>query len=340
MVEAALAKIYLDNKIPSEILIDRPVNNTEALEEWLQGIAGHKVAILVPQRGEKFEMMQTVKRNAHQALIQYLSKRANDSAVAGKALEEIAEELSLTTLPLRIECFDISNIQGKHMVASMVVFEDGAPKKSDYRRFAIDDDAGFDDTRAMHHVITRRMKRYLAEREVDPTEVALAGGGRAKFAYPPSLIVVDGGAPQVKAAYNALAELGLEAIPLVGLAKRLEEVWLPINKDPIIFPRHSEGLYLLQRVRDEAHRFAINFHRSKRSAVMLESLLDQIPSLGEVRRKALLDRFGSVAAIRKATVEDIAQVPGIGPKSAQSILAVLSPEPALTVDLGTGEILG
>ena len=340
LVEAALAKIYLDNKIPSEILIDRPVNNTEALEEWLQGIAGHKVAILVPQRGEKFEMMQTVKRNAHQALIQYLSKRANDSAVAGKALEEIAEELSLTTLPLRIECFDISNIQGKHMVASMVVFEDGAPKKSDYRRFAIDDDAGFDDTRAMHHVITRRMKRYLAEREVDPTEVALAGGGRAKFAYPPSLIVVDGGAPQVKAAYNALAELGLEAIPLVGLAKRLEEVWLPINKDPIIFPRHSEGLYLLQRVRDEAHRFAINFHRSKRSAVMLESLLDQIPSLGEVRRKALLDRFGSVAAIRKATVEDIAQVPGIGPKSAQSILAVLSPEPALTVDLGTGEILG
>lgn len=341
LVQAALAKIYADNRIPNEILIDRELQETAAVEQWLSELSDQRVRISVPQRGEKFEMMQTVKRNAHQAIIQYLSKRANDSAVAGKALEEIGDALSLPALPLRIECFDISNIQGKHMVASMVVFEDGQPKKSDYRRFAIDDDAGFDDTRAMHHVITRRMKRYLAEKDIDKTELALAGGARGKFAYPPSLIVVDGGAPQVKAAYNALVELGLADIPLVGLAKRLEEVWLPNNSDPVIFARHSEGLYLLQRVRDEAHRFAINFHRSKRSAVMLESLLDEIPLLGEVRRRALLDRFGSVAAIRKASVSEIAAVPGIGDKIAELIAGVVTPSATsgTSVNTATGEIL-
>jgi len=341
LVQAALAKIYADNRIPNEILIDRELQETAAVEQWLSELSDQRVRISVPQRGEKFEMMQTVKRNAHQAIIQYLSKRANDSAVAGKALEEIGDALSLPSLPLRIECFDISNIQGKHMVASMVVFEDGQPKKSDYRRFAIDDDAGFDDTRAMHHVITRRMKRYLAEKDIDKTELALAGGARGKFAYPPSLIVVDGGAPQVKAAYNALVELRLADIPLVGLAKRLEEVWLPNNSDPVIFARHSEGLYLLQRVRDEAHRFAINFHRSKRSAVMLESLLDEVPLLGEVRRRALLDRFGSVAAIRKASVSEIAAVPGIGDKIAELIAGVVTPSATsgTSVNTATGEIL-
>jgi excinuclease ABC subunit C len=230
------------------------------------------------------------------------------------------------------------------MVASMVVFEDGAPKKSEYRRFAIDDDHVFDDTRAMHHVITRRMKRYLAERDIDPQEVKMQGGSRPKFAYPPSLIVVDGGVPQVTAAYRALLELGLERIPLVGLAKRLEEVWLPENKDPIIFPRHSEALYLLQRVRDEAHRFAINFHRSKRSAMMLESLLDEIPLLGEVRRKALLSKFGSVSAIRKASLEELAAVPGIGEKIARVIVESLPDQKGhidqLSVNLGTGELGG
>lgn len=339
LVQAALAKIYIENKIPADILIDRELSDQAAVEDWLASLADHAVRIAVPQRGEKFEMMQTVKRNAHQALIQYLSKRSNDSAVVGKALDEIAEGLSLPSLPLRIECYDISNIQGKHMVASMVVFEDGQPKKSDYRRFAIDDDAGFDDTRAMHHVITRRMKRYLAERDIDRTELAMAGGGRAKFAYPPQLIVVDGGAPQVKAAYQALLELGLQDIPLVGLAKRMEELWVPNDSDPVIFARHSEGLYLLQRVRDEAHRFAINFHRSKRSAVMLESLLDEIPMLGEVRRKALLARFGSVAAIRKASAAEIAAVPGIGEKIADLITQVITPAATPAVNLTTGEIL-
>ena len=228
------------------------------------------------------------------------------------------------------------------MVASMVVFEDGQPKKADYRRFAIDDDAGFDDTRAMNHVLTRRLKRYLAERDIDMDELKMQGGARPKFAYPPQLIVVDGGAPQVNAAYQALSALGLQDIPLVGLAKRLEEVWLPQNSDPIILPRHSEGLYLLQRVRDEAHRFAITFHRSKRSAVMLESLLDEIPLLGEVRRKALLDRFGSVGAIKKASIEEIAAVPGIGEKIASIIAQSLQAEPRGEphIDLGTGEIRG
>ena len=342
VISAALAKIYIENKVPSEILVDREPSDLESLSGWLTGIAGHKVSIAVPQRGEKFEMLRTVARNANQALIQYLSKRSNDVAVVGRALEEIQEALGLAELPLRIECFDISNIQGKHMVASMVVFEDGQPKKSDYRRFSIDDDAGFDDTRAMNHVLTRRLKRYLAERDVDIQELKMQGGARPKFAYPPQLIVVDGGAPQVNAAFQALKALGLESIPLVGLAKRLEEVWLPGSSDPIILPRHSEGLYLMQRVRDEAHRFAITFHRSKRSAVMLESLLDEIPLLGEVRRKALLERFGSVGAIRKAELVDIAAVPGIGEKIALIISETLhqEEEPFPAIDLGTGEIRG
>ncbi len=342
VISAALAKIYLENKAPAEILVDRDPIDGEMLKQWLSDGVGHKVSIAVPLRGEKFEMMRTVQRNAHQALIQYLSKRSNDVAVLGRALNEIQEALGLKELPLRIECFDISNIQGKHMVASMIVFEDGQPKKPDYRRFAIDDDSGFDDTRAMNHVLTRRLKRYLAERDIDLDELKMQGGTRPKFAYPPQLIVVDGGAPQVNAAFHALSALGLQEIPLVGLAKRLEEVWLPENPNPIILPRHSEGLYLLQRVRDEAHRFAINFHRSKRSAVMLESLLDEIPLLGEVRRRALLARFGSVGAIKKASLDEIAAVPGIGEKIATIISDVLKVSAPLDqpIDLGTGEIRG
>ena len=341
LIGATLSKIYLDNEIPKEILIDRESDEIAEFEAWLAQLSGHKVSIAHPIRGEKAEIIAVVKRNAHQSLIQYLSKRANDAAVSGAALEEIAQALDMPELPLRIECFDISNIQGKHMVASMVVFEDGQAKKSEYRRFAIDDESNFDDTRAMHHVLTRRLKRYLAEKDIDLNEIATTGGSRPKFAYAPQLIVVDGGQPQVAAAARVLAELGIENITLVGLAKRLEEVWLPDNKDPVIFPRHSEALYLLQRVRDEAHRFAITFHRSKRSQVMLESLLDDIPSLGEVRRKALLDHFGSVTAIRSATLEQIATIPGIGTKTAQIIIDGISREAATspTVDMATGEIL-
>jgi excinuclease ABC subunit C len=340
IISAMLGKIYAENKPPSEILVDHLPEDSKVHQEWLSEQRGTNVALIEPQRGEKLELVQMVKRNAHQSLIQYLSKRANDAAVSGSALAEIAEQLELAELPLRIECFDISNIQGTSMVASMVVFEDGQPKKSDYRRFSISDEAGFDDTRAMHHVITRRFKRYLEEKDIDIAEATSQGGQRPKFAYPPQLVVVDGGKPQVNAAAKALQELGITDVAICGLAKRLEEVWLPNNSEPIIFPRHSEALYLLQKLRDEAHRFAINFHRSKRSKVMLESLLDEVAGLGEIRRKSLLTHFGSVTALKAATVDELAIVPGIGKKMAKTIFdQINSQDLPLNIDMQTGEIL-
>jgi excinuclease ABC subunit C len=327
--------------IPRNIYLNTQPENLAQLEQWLGGVSGSKVDIKVPQRGDKVELLETVKRNAQYSLIQYVSKRATDAAVSGKALTQIEEMLGLTRTPLRIECFDISNISGTSVVASMVVFEDGMPKKSEYRRFIIDTTEGWDDTRAMHQVITRRLKRMLDDRNVDLAEVSETGGRISKFAYPPALIVVDGGKPQVSAAQRALGELGVTDIALCGLAKRLEEVWLPNNSDPLIFPRNSEGLYLLQRIRDEAHRFAITFHRSRRSKVMLESLLDEIPGLGSARRTALLDRFGSVSAIRKAPVSELATTPGIGEKLAETIarsLAQIGKSEAVNVT--TGEITG
>ncbi|MSY68741.1 MAG: excinuclease ABC subunit UvrC, partial [Actinobacteria bacterium] len=325
--------------IPSEVFVNHEPVDRVALEEWLTSLRGSKVSIKVPQRGEKVELLQTVERNAHYALVQYLSKRATDAAVSGKALLELEEELQLSRTPLRIECYDISNISGTSVVASMVVFEDGLAKKSEYRRFIIDTDTAQDDTRAMHQVITRRMKRLLADRTVNQSEVAETGGKLSKFAYPPQLIVVDGGAPQVAAAQRALDELGITDVALCGLAKRLEEVWMPGDKDPLILPRTSEGMYLLQRIRDEAHRFAITFHRSRRSKVMLESLLDEIPQLGETRRAALLDRFGSVTAMRKASAEELASTPGIGATIAAIIFGHLQNLSQSGVDMATGEIL-
>ena len=340
IISAMLGKIYAESKPPPEVLVDQLPQDSDLLQQWLTEQRGKSVSLIQPARGEKLDLVQTVKRNANQALIQYLSKRANDAAVSGSALAEIAEQLELAELPLRIECFDISNIQGTSMVASMVVFEDGQPKKSDYRRFSIDDDAGFDDTRAMHHVITRRFKRYLDEKDIDVAEATAQGGSRPKFAYPPQLVVVDGGKPQVNAADKALRELGITDIALCGLAKRLEEVWLPNNSEPIIFPRHSEALYLLQKVRDEAHRFAINFHRSKRSKVMLESLLDQISGLGEVRRKSLLTHFGSVTALKSATLSELSAVPGIGEKMAKTIIdQIKNQAEQVNIDMQSGEIL-
>ncbi len=324
--------------IPSEILINELPADLIALQSWLSHLRGASVQIKVPQRGEKVEVIQSVKRNAQYALIQYLSKRASDSAVSGKALTQIAELLNLPHTPLRIECFDISNISGTTVVASMVVFEDGLAKKSQYRRFIIDTSQGFDDTRAMHQVITRRLKRLIDDRNIDQAQVKEFGGQLNKFSYPPHLILVDGGAPQVSAAARALAELGITDIALCGLAKRLEEVWVPGSSTPLVLPRTSEGLYLLQRMRDEAHRFAITFHRSRRSKIMLESILDEIPNLGQSRRRALLSRFGSVAAIRKASVVDIAATPGIGEKIAQIISKHLATFSSESANAGTGEI--
>ena len=338
LLDATLNQIYLEFEPAREILVNQDIEE-ESFAEYLSSRFGKKISIRRPERGEKSELLDTVKRNAHHALVQFLSKRANDAGVSGRALEDLASALNLDELPLRIECFDISNIQGTSVVASMVVFEDGQAKKSEYRRFGIDDKEKFDDTRAMHHVITRRFKRYLAEKDVDLVEIEMSGGEKPKFAYPPQLVIVDGGRGQVNAAARAFAELGITDIALVGLAKRLEEIWFPDQSYPVILPRHSEALYLVQRIRDEAHRFAITFHRSKRSRLMLESLLDEISNLGEMRRQALMDHFGSVAALKKASLDDIAAIPVIGPKSAESIVrAIEASEIQYSVDTETGEI--
>jgi excinuclease ABC subunit C len=301
--------------------------------------------------------METVGRNAQEILIKHKTTRAGDLSTRNRALEEIQQALELPTAPLRIECYDISNLQGTEVVGSMVVFEDGLPRKSEYRRFVIRQVEGQNDVAAMHEVITRRFRRLIDDRAamtnqaanglsadsgddegpllVDPTT-----GAPRKFAYAPSLVVVDGGPAQVAAAAKALHELGIDDIALCGLAKRLEEVWLPDVDEPVILPRTSEGLYLLQRLRDEAHRFAITHHRSRRSKSMVESLLDQVPGLGEVRRKALISYFGSLKKLRAATVEEIAAVPGFGPKTALAIKEALqqTPQPE-AIDMATGEVL-
>ena len=326
-----LMEIYAgEEEVPSELIVNREPNRN--LSEAISEIRNKKVSIKLPQRGEKLELSRTVERNARYALIQYLSKRSKDAAVSGEALTQLQDALGLESAPLRIECFDISNTSGTTVVASMVVFEDGLAKKSDYRRFIINSDGPIDDTKSMHQVITRRMRRWLQDQEAE------IGEAPGKFAYAPHLIVVDGGAPQVNAAERALLELGVTDIALVGLAKRLEEVWLPNNKDPLVLPRNSEALYLLQRIRDEAHRFAIDFHRSRRSKLMLESVLDEIATLGPARRSALLDRFGSVAAIKKASTDEIAATPGIGQRLAQTISEYLS-KTSSKIDTQTGEIL-
>ncbi|MGA1158187.1 MAG: excinuclease ABC subunit UvrC [Candidatus Nanopelagicaceae bacterium] len=336
IASAAIEMIYRDLEIPAEIEINLSVTGLSELEHFLGERAGRRVKLAQPTRGERLEILEVVRRNAQQSLIQFLSKRSNDAAVAGRALEELANALEMEELPLRIECFDISNIQGTSVVASMVVFEDGQPKKSDYRRFGIEDKEKFDDTRAMNHVVTRRFRRYLAEKDL----VDLEGVARPKFAYPPQLLIVDGGRGQVNAAARALADLGVTNVTLVGLAKRLEEIWFPDRAYPIILPRNSEALYLVQRIRDEAHRFAITFHRSKRSRLMLESLLDEIAGLGESRRAALMQQYGSIAALRKATAEEIAAIPGIGAKTAEIIFSTLqNNETNPHVDASTGEII-
>jgi excinuclease ABC subunit C len=288
--------------------------------------------------------MQTVQRNAEQAFVQYKLRRASDLTARSQALAELQEALSMPDAPLRIECFDISHVQGTNVVASMVVFEDGLARRSEYRRFAMRSEGG--DTDWIAEVIRRRFSRYLQEREVDAeterAEIEAAGGKARKFAYPPNLVVVDGGAPQVAAAQAVLSDLGITDVTLVGLAKRLEEVWVPDEEFPVILPRSSEALYLLQRVRDEAHRFAITFHRQKRSKSMVESELADIVGLGPARRKALLARFSSLKRLRAATVDEIAAVPGFGPDLARRVAESLASnadaqEPA--VNMTTGEVL-
>ncbi|MFJ4815240.1 excinuclease ABC subunit UvrC [Streptomyces sp. NPDC088801] len=363
LVEHALQQLYGEetgDAVPKEVLVPALPDPVEPVQEWLAGRRGSGVSLRIPQRGDKRALMETVQRNAQQALVLHKTKRASDLTTRSRALEEIADALDLDSAPLRIECYDISHLQGDDVVASMVVFEDGLARKSEYRRFQIKGFAGQDDVRSMHEVITRRFRRYLAEKEktgewtdgeapgsTEDGELTMAGtlteddGRPKKFAYPPQLVVVDGGAPQVAAARRALDELGIDDIAVCGLAKRLEEVWLPGDDDPVVLPRTSEGLYLLQRVRDEAHRFAISYQRAKRSKRFRSSPLDDVPGLGDTRKQALLKHFGSLKRLRAATIDQICEVPGIGRKTAETIAVALagSAPAAPAVNTATGEIM-
>lgn len=316
------------NPVPREVLVPCLPDNAGELATWLSALRGSKVALRVPQRGDKRVLAETVQRNAQEALQQHKLKRAGDFTARSAALQNIQESLGLADAPLRIECVDISHVQGTDVVASLVVFEDGLPRKSDYRHFAIREAAGegrSDDVASIAEVTRRRFLRHLHEAE---HQQLAAEFKPRRFAYPPNLYVVDGGAPQVNAAQAVLDELGVTDVAVIGLAKRLEEIWVPAEPDPLIMPRNSEGLYLLQRVRDEAHRFAISYHRTKRSKRMTASALDAIPGLGETRRKALVTHFGSVARLRHASIGEITAVPGIGSATAAAVLEALNVEPA------------
>ncbi|MET9590336.1 excinuclease ABC subunit UvrC [Streptomyces sp. NPDC006516] len=421
LVEHALQQLYGEesgDSVPKEVLVPALPEDPEAVSQWLAGRRGSQVSLRIPQRGDKKDLMGTVQRNAQQALGLHKTKRASDLTTRSRALEEIAEALGLDTAPLRVECFDISHLQGDDVVASMVVFEDGLARKSEYRRFQIKGFEGQDDVRSMHEVIGRRFKRYLQEKErtgewedtpaptgpvpapadgaqaptgavpaltgpvaaptapvparadgaPDPAGAVPASQGEPapgaaapapgdtapvreepreddgrpkRFAYPPQLVVVDGGQPQVAAAKRALDELGIDDIAVCGLAKRLEEVWLPDDDDPVVLPRSSEGLYLLQRIRDEAHRFAITYQRAKRAKRIRSSPLDEVSGLGETRKQALIKHFGSVKKLRQATIDQICEVPGIGRRTAESVAAALAAAApaAPAVNTATGEII-
>jgi excinuclease ABC subunit C len=373
VVEHLLLQVYGGESpegVPREVLVPVLPADPAAMGQWLTRLRGARVDLRVPRRGDKRALMETVARNADQALVRHKLARAGDLTARSVALQELQDGLNLDCAPLRIECFDVSHVQGTNVVASMVVFEDGLARRSEYRRFIVkaaygptgEVNAQIDDTAAMHEVLTRRFRRHLEDRleagdlagtgtsgpvappaqDRGPSRIDPDTGRPRRFAYPPNLIVVDGGLPQVNAAAAALAALGIDDLPLVGLAKRLEEVWIPGSEFPVILPRTSEGLYLLQRVRDEAHRFAITFHRQRRSKAMTTSVLDDIPGLGKTRRTALLRHFGSVRALKAAPVDQIRAVPGIGIALATTIHGTLHhlPTPSTpAVNVTTGELL-
>jgi len=382
LVEHLLQQVYGDavqDSVPREVLVPVLPSDADTMRSWLAGLRGAVVDLRVPQRGDKRALLETVRRNAQQSLARHKLTRAGDLTARSQALQELQEALGLAEAPLRIECFDVSHVMGTQVVASMVVFEDGLARKSEYRRFLVRSHleptryaaaaaggpgdgppaGSIDDTAAMREVLGRRFQRLLdaqAAQGLEPSDEAagvdgsgspLPGidpeTGRArKFAYPPNLVVVDGGLPQVNAAQAVLDELGIDDVALVGLAKRLEEVWLPGQDFPVVLPRTSEGLYLLQRVRDEAHRFAIAFHRQRRSKAMTTSVLDAVPGLGQTRSKALLRHFGSVKRLRAATPDQLREVPGIGPALAEAVVVALARDgdtAAPAVNLTTGELL-
>jgi len=315
--------------IPREVLLSALPEDAQTWRDLLSERRGSAVDLRVPVRGDKRALMETALANAAQTLAAHKSRRSADLTTRSIALREVQEYLGLEEAPLRIECIDISTLQGTDTMASLVVFEDGLPRKADYRTYAIRTPAA-DDLTAVREVIDRRFSKVLTDEaasadngEVDPAEVVAAEPVRSRFAYPPSLLVIDGGSPQVNAAREALIAAGIVDLPVIGLAKRMEEVWLPDAQDPLILPRTSEGLYLLQRIRDESHRVAITAHRRRRSKRSTASVLDEIPGLGPTRVKALLKHFGSVRALRMATTEDLRAVGGIGPAMADTIHAAL-----------------
>ncbi|MDQ1247052.1 MAG: excinuclease subunit [Actinomycetota bacterium] len=344
LITALLGQFYggaEGEPVPREVLVSQAPDDLRQVRAWLAQRRGSNVDLRVPKRGDKRQLMTELTSNAEQSLALHKSRRAGDLTTRGQALTDLQQALDLAEAPLRIECIDISNLQGTDVVASLVVFEDGLPRKADYRRFNIRDAA--DDTAAVAEVVSRRFRRYLQEKHEGTQgqlDAAAEGASPSSFAYPPGLLVVDGGAPQVRAAKRALDDLGIDDVAVCGLAKRLEEVWLPDEEDPVIMDRQSQGLYLLQRARDEAHRFAIAGHRNKRTKRMTTSALDDVPGVGQTRRKALLKHFGSLRQLRLASVEDVASVPGVGPATAAVVVAALAADKQTpAVNMTTGEIL-
>jgi excinuclease ABC subunit C len=314
LVASFVRQLYMEREeVPPRVLVPTLPDDRDVLESWLVvRRGGSKVAIAIPERGAKRKLMEVVNQNATEAFHRHKLKRASDFGARSRALSELAGQLGLPQAPLRMECYDISNLGPSDTVGSMVVFEDGLPKRADYRRFEIKGVPGQDDFASMEEMLRRRFARLIRERD-EPIV-----SGRRRFSYPPSLVVVDGGKGQLGICSQVLADLGLD-IPHIGLAKRLEEVYLPGQPDPLMIPRGSEALFVLQHLRDEAHRFAITYHRQKRAKRALVSPLDEIAGVGPSRKKALLKRFGSLTRLRDASVEEIAATPGIGPELAAAV---------------------
>ncbi|HEX6675667.1 MAG TPA: excinuclease ABC subunit UvrC [Actinomycetes bacterium] len=307
------------DEVPRAVYLPVEPEGAEALRAWLAGLRGGPVDLRVPRRGEKRALLETVAQNARDAFASHKLKRGSDFDARARSLKELQDHLGLPSAPLRIECYDISNLQGSQVVGSMVVFEDGLPRKSEYRRFEVRTVDGQDDVASMREVLSRRLARLAAE-EAQPAAATEEGERpKGKFAYPPNLIVVDGGRPQLAAALDAVEAAGREDLAVIALAKRMEEVYLPGSPDPVVIPRTSEALYLLQRVRDEAHRFAITYHRALRRKSMTRSVLDGIPGVGETRRKQLVRHFGSVRRAAQASLDELEEVPGLGPQLARTI---------------------
>ncbi|CAN5535345.1 MAG: excinuclease ABC subunit UvrC [Actinomycetota bacterium] len=316
LVEGFLERLYADSDVPRRVLVPVQPTNRALVEAWLSELRGGPVTLSVPQRGAKRSLLQTVTDNAKEAFARHRLKRSSDFAARSRQLTELQEALGMNQAPLRIECFDISNTGPSEAVGSMVVFEDGVPKRSDYRRFQIKYTSGPDDFAMMGEVVRRR---FLRHRRDDPETEA-----NRKFAYVPNLVVIDGGKGQLGRVVEVMEQLGIDDVAVCSLAKRMEEVFLPHRAEPIVIPRSSEALYLLQSVRDEAHRFALAYHRLRRSRNMTRSALDAVPGLGDARRKKLLNHFGSVKRIRTATVEELYEVPGLPRTVAEAVFAQFS----------------